>query len=226
MFMNTSPQGSGAGGVAGEVHALARSRPSVVQDVAAFSTGVVNYTGGSFPEQLRSGSVSADFFQLFGAPVVRGRDVHGRGGSCRTGARVAVLSHGLWATPLQQRSRHRRQDDLAQRRAAHHHRRRSATSTSRSSAPRRRSGLPFQLDPEHDRPGALLPGGRPAEARRHARAGAGAAAGCRPRSSARKFPNALGPDSGFSVEPIRERPGAATSARRCSCSSARSASCC
>jgi putative ABC transport system permease protein len=42
----------------------------VVQDVAAFRTGVVNLTGGAFPEQLQSAQVSADFFRLFGAPVV------------------------------------------------------------------------------------------------------------------------------------------------------------
>ena len=33
----------------------------------------MNYTGGTFPEQLRSGHVSADFFKLTGAPVVLGR---------------------------------------------------------------------------------------------------------------------------------------------------------
>ena len=44
-----------------------------MQDVSAFNTGVMNYTGGSFPEQLRSGRVSADFFKLTGAPVLLGR---------------------------------------------------------------------------------------------------------------------------------------------------------
>ena len=41
--------------------------------ISAYRTGIVNYTGGTFPEQLRSGQVSVDFFKLFGAPVLRGR---------------------------------------------------------------------------------------------------------------------------------------------------------
>src|SRR5512143_422377 len=54
MFMNTSPQGSGpAASPAKSQHY--RQQTTVVQDVAAFRTGIVNYTGGSFPEQLRSG---------------------------------------------------------------------------------------------------------------------------------------------------------------------------
>ena len=40
---------------------------------AALRTGVVNYTGGDTPEQLRSAQVSADYFKLLGAPIVRGR---------------------------------------------------------------------------------------------------------------------------------------------------------
>ena len=39
---------------------------------AAFRTGLVNYTGGAMPEQVRSGQGSADFFRLFGAtPMLR-----------------------------------------------------------------------------------------------------------------------------------------------------------
>jgi len=34
---------------------------------------MVNYTSGAFPERLRSGRVSADFFKLFGAPILKGR---------------------------------------------------------------------------------------------------------------------------------------------------------
>ena len=57
----------------------------------------MNYTGGTFPEQLRSGRVSADFFKLTGAPVLIGRtftpeeDAPG-------GPRVTVLSRNLWQT--------------------------------------------------------------------------------------------------------------------------------
>ena len=48
--------------------------------------------------------------------------------------------------------------------------------------------IPFQLDPNTGRPGALLPGGRPAEGRRHAAAGAGAAEGSPPNEYKRKYP--------------------------------------
>src|ERR687895_534118 len=64
-FMNTSPQGSGpAASPAKFMHY--RQQGAVVQDVSAFNSGIVNYTSGSFPEQLRSGRVTADFFKLFG----------------------------------------------------------------------------------------------------------------------------------------------------------------
>ena len=45
----------------------------VVQDVSAFRNGVINLTGGAFPEQLQSAQVSAGFFRLFDALVLRGR---------------------------------------------------------------------------------------------------------------------------------------------------------
>src|SRR5690349_2344054 len=73
-----------------------RQQTGVAQDVAAFRTGVVNYTGGTFPEQLPSAQVSADFFRLFGAAAVRGRTFtaeEDRPG----GGRVAVLGHRFWA---------------------------------------------------------------------------------------------------------------------------------
>jgi putative ABC transport system permease protein len=94
MLQTTSPQGiNGGGSPAKFMHY--REQSAVVRDVAAFNTGVVNYTSGSFPEQLRSGRVSADFFRLFGAPVLKGRtfspeeDLPG-------GDKVVVLSYQVW----------------------------------------------------------------------------------------------------------------------------------
>ena len=72
VFMNTSPQGSGPAASPAKFQHY-REQNAVVQDVSAFRTGIMNYTSGSFPEQLRSGQVSSDFFKLFGAPVIRGR---------------------------------------------------------------------------------------------------------------------------------------------------------
>lgn len=94
VFQTTSPQGAfNAGSPAKFQHW--REQASVVQDVAAYRSNVVNYTGGAFPEQLRADQVSADYFRLFGAPVQRGRTFspeEDRPG----GERVALLSHGLW----------------------------------------------------------------------------------------------------------------------------------
>jgi|TARA_B100000315_G_scaffold43521_1_gene38429 hypothetical protein len=61
ILMNTQPQGTNrAGSPAKFMHW--REQTAVLQDVAAFATDVVNYTGGDLPEQLRSAQVSADYF--------------------------------------------------------------------------------------------------------------------------------------------------------------------
>jgi putative ABC transport system permease protein len=67
----------------------------VVQDVAAFRTGVLNLTGSVFPEQLHSAQVSADYFRLFGAPVLRGRTFTQQE-DLPHGAKVAILSENCW----------------------------------------------------------------------------------------------------------------------------------
>jgi predicted permease len=96
IFMNVSPRGTG-GGASPAKFAHYRRQTEIAQDVSAFNTGVMNYTGGNFPEQLRSGRVSADFFKLTGAPVLLGRtftadeDTPG-------GPRVTVVSRNLWQT--------------------------------------------------------------------------------------------------------------------------------
>ena len=94
MFMNTSPQGSGPAASPAKF-AHWRAQTSVVRDAAAFRTGVVNYTGGEVPEQLRSAQVSADYFRLFGAPIVDGRGFRSEEDR-PNGDKVVVISHGLW----------------------------------------------------------------------------------------------------------------------------------
>jgi putative ABC transport system permease protein len=94
-FMSTSPQGSGTFASPAKFRHF-RQQEDVTEATSAFNSGVINFTGGDFPEQLRSGRVSHDFFQLFGAPVLLGRtfspeeDLPG-------GSRVVVLSQALWA---------------------------------------------------------------------------------------------------------------------------------
>ena len=96
IFMNVSPRGTGPAASPAKFQHY-RQQTQVVQDVSAFNTGLVNLTGGSFPEQLRSGNVSADFFKLVGAPVAMGR-TFSRDEDLPNGPRVAVLSQRLWAT--------------------------------------------------------------------------------------------------------------------------------
>jgi putative ABC transport system permease protein len=96
MFMNVSPRGTG-GGASPAKFAHYRRQTDIAQDISAFNTGVMNFTGGNFPEQLRSGRVSADFFKLTGAPVLLGRTFtaeEDRPG----GPRVTVMSRNLWQT--------------------------------------------------------------------------------------------------------------------------------
>jgi putative ABC transport system permease protein len=95
-FMNVSPQGSGPGGSPARfMHWRAQS--AVVQDVAAFNTGLVNFTGGTLPEQLRAGRVSADFFKLAGAPFALGRGFTAEE-DLPNGPRAVVLSESIWRT--------------------------------------------------------------------------------------------------------------------------------
>jgi putative ABC transport system permease protein len=96
VFLNTSPQGSFPGASPAKFQHW-REETGIVQDVAAFRTSVVNYTGGAFPEQLLAAQVSADFFRLLGAPLHRGR-VFSPEEDRPHGPRVVVLRHSLWAS--------------------------------------------------------------------------------------------------------------------------------
>jgi predicted permease len=96
VFMNVTPRGSGPAASPAKF-AHYQQQTDVVEDVSAFNTGVMNYTGGSFPEQLKSGRVSVNFFKLIGAPVLLGRTFtpdEDRPG----GPRVTVISRHLWET--------------------------------------------------------------------------------------------------------------------------------
>src|SRR5688500_11738218 len=104
LFLNTSPQGSGPGASPAKFQHW-RALDTVVQDASVFRTGIVNYTGGTFPEQLRSGQVSVDFFKLFGAPVLRGRTFTPEE-DLPDADRVVVLGQRFWE------SRFNRSDDV------------------------------------------------------------------------------------------------------------------
>jgi predicted permease len=198
--MNASPRGSGPAASPAKFQHY-RAQASVVRDVAAFDTGVVNYTGGSEVEQLRSGRVTADFFRLFGAPVARGR-TFSAGEDLPGGPRVVVLAHRFWVRRFDSRS------DIVGR------------SISLSGEPYTVVGvlgdfdftefgpapqvwMPFQLDPNttdqghyFQVAGRLKAGVSLEQAKARMQVSAG--------DFRAKFPDALARDAGFTVQPIRE----------------------
>jgi predicted permease len=201
LFENTSPQGSGTGASPAKFQHW-REQTTVVQDVAAFATGVVNLTGGAYPEQLHSAQVSAGYFRLFGAPIVRGRTFTQQE-DLPHGEKVAVLSENCW-----------------QRRFASDPQIIGKTISlggdpyvvigivgagfdfrEFGSAPD--VWVAFQLDPNTKDQGHYFNAGgrlKPGVTLRQAKARLQVSAA----DFRRKFPTALGPKDGFSVEPIRE----------------------
>lgn len=76
---------------------LLRQQTGVFQQVAAYDFGGagLNITGDNRPEQVHAVHVSADYFALFGAPVLAGRTFNAAEDS-PNGGHVVVLSYGLW----------------------------------------------------------------------------------------------------------------------------------
>ena len=94
MLMNTSPQGSFPAASPAKYQHW-RAQTGVLENVAAFTTGVMNYTEGDVVEQFRSAQVSADYFHCFGTPILRGRTFSAEEDSPR-GPNVALISYNLW----------------------------------------------------------------------------------------------------------------------------------
>lgn len=94
-FLNTSPQGSGASSSPENFNAW-RAQTSVFQDVAAYDFGGPGFNlTGDVPEQVHGIHVSADYFRLFGAPVLLGRTFTQQEDS-PGGGNVVVISYGFW----------------------------------------------------------------------------------------------------------------------------------
>jgi predicted permease len=93
---NTSAQGSFPGANIPKFN-IWRQQSSIFQQVAAYDFGGagMNITASDHPEQVEGVHVSADYFALFGAPVVTGRTFTAAEDSPH-GGHVAVLSYGLW----------------------------------------------------------------------------------------------------------------------------------
>jgi predicted permease len=200
MFMNTSPGGQGPAASPAKFQHW-KQQPTT-QDAAAFRTGVVNFTGGEFPEQLRSAQVSAGYFRLFGAPILRGR-IFNAEEDLPNGPKVAIISYSLWTR------RFANDPQIAGK----------TISLSgephvvigivgpnfdvREFGPSPEVWVPFQLDPNtsdqghyFQAAGRLKPGVTLQQAQAQFQQSA--------EEYKRKYPRVLGPQNGFSVQPFRE----------------------
>jgi putative ABC transport system permease protein len=94
ILQTKSPRGS-FGGASPAKFAHWSQQTEVLEDVSAFGGGVLNWTGGQFPQQLRSERVSSNYFRLFGVPLLMGRAFNAQ--EDMPGASpVVVISEGLW----------------------------------------------------------------------------------------------------------------------------------
>jgi putative ABC transport system permease protein len=96
LFFQTTPAGPNYGASAAKFNVL-RRQTAAFQDVSAYEYrgAGLNLTGGAYPEQIQGIRVSADYFRLLGAPFSLGRPFTADEDR-PNGARVAILSYGLW----------------------------------------------------------------------------------------------------------------------------------
>jgi putative ABC transport system permease protein len=95
-LMNTGPQGTFPGANVPKFN-IWHQQSSIFQYVAGYDQGGagLNLTGGTDPEQVQGIHVTADYFRLFGAPILAGRTFSSAEDSPH-GGHVVVLSYGLW----------------------------------------------------------------------------------------------------------------------------------
>jgi putative ABC transport system permease protein len=201
LFINTSPQGSGPGASPAKFEHW-REQTSIVENVSAFRTGVVNLTGAAFPEQLQSAQVSVDFFKLFGAKTFRGRTFSPEE-DAPNGPKVAVLSHGFWTR------RFAADPDIVGKTISLGGDSHQVVGVLADDFDFRDFGLPpdvyvpYQLDPQSrdqghyfTAAGRLKPGVTLAAANARMKIAAD--------EYTRKYPGALGKGGGFAVQPVRD----------------------
>ena len=94
--MNTGPDGTDNAASVPKFN-IWHQQTAAFQYVAGYDQGGagLNLTGGDDPEQVQGIHVTADYFSLFGAPVLAGRTFTAAEDS-PNGGRVVVLSYGLW----------------------------------------------------------------------------------------------------------------------------------
>ena len=200
MFLNTAPDGVSAAASPAKFQHY-RQQTGVVQDVAAFRTGAANYTGGNFPEQLASGQVSADFFRLFGTSAARGRTFTAEEDRPE-GGRVVVLGYRFWS------GRFGSDPNVIGKAISLNGEPYTVIGVLRDFnfaefGPSPQVWIPFQLDPHTTDQGhyfqvaaRLKPGVALEQAKARLKLSA--------NDYRRRFPDQLGPDDSFTVQPVRE----------------------
>src|SRR5579863_8723619 len=179
-----------------------RAQSSVLQDVSAFRTGVMNYTGGEVAEQLRSMQMSADSFKVWGLPILRGRGFSAED-DAPNGPHVTLISQDVWAR------RFASDPQILGKTISLSGDPYTVIGVMASNPAMLEFGLPtevyvpFQLDPNttdqghyFQAVGRLKPGVSIEQAKARLQASAG--------EYRARFPNALGPKNGFSVALYRE----------------------
>ena len=94
-YLNT-PNGPDYGGSPTRYNLL-RAQTQTFQDIAAYEfSGIgVGLTGGPYPEQVHAIHATANYFHLFGTPVIQGRTFTAQEDQ-PNGPHTAVISYGLW----------------------------------------------------------------------------------------------------------------------------------
>jgi putative ABC transport system permease protein len=199
-FLLTVPGHSVLGCSATEFNIL-RQQTSVFEDVSAYDSGGagMNLTGGAFPEQIHSIRASADYFRLFGAPIIYGRAFSAAEDSPGAG-HFAMISYGLW------RRRFGGDPGIVGRTISLGGEPYTVTGivgTSFVTEPAADVWIPFQINPNSTDQGhtfvaaaRLRPGVTLAEAISELQLAA--------RQFREKFPGVKGPQDGFSVELLRD----------------------
>jgi predicted permease len=198
-LMNSSPQGSGPAASVPKFNVW--QKIPALDDVSAYDTGGpgLNLSGGDRPEQIKGIHVSHRFFHLFGARTVLGRTFTA-GEDRPRGGNFAVLSSGLW-----QRRFGSNPSVIGKAIAlgGESYTILGVIAPDFAFDPAPDLYLPFQADPNSTNQGhyfrvaARLKDGVALDA-------AKAAAALAAAEFRRAFPNALGPQGSFTVEPMQK----------------------
>jgi putative ABC transport system permease protein len=200
VLMNSSPQGNGPAASVPKYNVW-RAQTQALEDIAAYDTGGpgLNLSGGDRPEQIKGIHVSHEFFRLFGGQPAIGRTFTPEEDRPR-GGNVAVLSNGIW------QRRFGSDPSIVGRAIALGGESVTVVGVlDRKFAfdPQPDVYLPFQADPSSTNQGhyfrvaaRLKPGVTVGAAK--------AAMNLAAEQFRRQFPNSIGPQNGFTVEPMQQ----------------------